>query len=291
MYQRKKVIRESLPSDYTLESKFKGVSDAIETHEKSDKQHLRKVPLEDDNYDNEEWVLFGDSYMDDIKTRQNKNDDVNSVLSTRLSGYQTVTHDVLSSDVDDNYADLENNAEDEDDDSFINDIRESFRCINKIRSKELQEEFHNELVSKVNDWKNDVQSASASLSKNSGTTRSMPNSKLNPMYSQYQTKREIKRLKKVVKHVCSTLQKDGHVMKVKHEGVFMNNPDLESCIPSYWKRLMLDNMIYANQEQNNMLNVYVSRDDILNKGRHFWEIEESASISTGWESGNNIVGF
>ncbi|TID30097.1 hypothetical protein CANINC_001321 [Pichia inconspicua] len=282
MYKRKNINKEISPLENTSGLKLKKVLG----HETSHIPNSIKAFQHDDNFENEEWILFGDSYIDELKDQRNRNDDVNSVLSTRLSGNHTVTHDILSSDIDDNYADLEGNMEDDENDSFTNDIRESFRCIDNIRFRQLHEDFQNELVTKVNEWKNDVKSAT--VSKSSSTIKYLPKPKTLSVNSQSLKKREVKKLKQVMKHISGALQKDNHIMKVEHEGVFMNNPDLESCIPSYWKRLMLDNMIYASEDHNGL---NVSRDDILNKGRHFWEVEESASISTGWESGNNIVGF
>lgn len=290
MYQRKQQVKETIHfvNQKAAEAKHSAISGSINQKGRIDKHGLKKLTAQSEEADNEEWVVFGES--DDLRTIWNGKVDSSSVLSTRLSVYHSVTHDILSSDVEDyNDADLDND-DDDDDDSFIGDIRESYNSISRLRVKELETEMQNELVSKVNAWRNNMRSISLSKSSMNIIKSSKPKPKANvTTYFPKQTDR--KQLNKAVNRLFDALQRDNAISNVEHEGVFMNNPDLESSIPGYWKRIMLDNLLFSNNDQNCMLNMSVSRDDILKNGKHFWELDESASISTGWDSGNNILGY
>ncbi|KAG0676986.1 hypothetical protein C6P42_001036 [Pichia californica] len=253
----------------------------------------------------------------------------NSILSTRLSafnqspvkrtgsfdtsGYVISDFDgsIKSGHISEDKIDYEYEYEDEDEngyededqddktnddsDSLTDDVRSEIESIQQTRLDDLQSKKHVELVNKIDKWKDNVRSMSINIEKpkfdkhelKDNNNSKLDKSKLNRK-DQDLRKKEIKAFKKVVGQLCTSLKKEG---LVEHEGVFMNNPDLESCVPGYWKRLMLDNLIQHTSEQPiSSLSI-----DIKNKNNHrnFWEPEESGSVqstSTGWEGGS-ILGF
>ena len=74
---------------------------------------------------------------------------------------------------------------------------------------------------------------------------------------------QLKEFKRILNKLNTALIKTDDF---QHEGIFMNNPDLESCIPGNWKNMMLDNLINTNYDKNNIIynmgNVAI--DDIKN---------------------------
>lgn len=186
-------------------------------------------------------------------------------------------------------------------DSLVDDVRCEFDTVRKLRLGELEERQHDELVSKINTWKCTVgsfglETPEKNTGKNSGKKNQIQSQnhsmgkKLKSVENQKVLERERRHFRKAVGKLCSALKNERNI---EHEGVFMNNPDLENCVPGYWKRIMLDNLIQYGPETH--LNVV--REDINGKVSHrhrnFWEADESGSaqsISTGWEGGS-ILGF
>lgn len=276
---------------------------------------------------NSEWILFSPFNEDDNNGSSNNSGD--SILSTRLSSalpsptklkrshsFQASSYvisdfdenlksnDSIEGNEDDyeefNWNDDEeedNDDDDDDDDSLTDDVRSEIQNMQQSRRNEIEIKKHTELVNKIDNWKSNVKSLSVhsdnqetNISKytklDDPISKTKDKQKLNKKNKDLR-KKEIKAFKKVVGQLRSSLKKEGIV---EHEGIFMNNPDLESSVPGYWKRLMLDNLIQHTSEQS-ISNISV---DIKNKNnRNFWEPEENGSVqslSTGWE-GNSILGF
>lgn len=193
-----------------------------------------------------------------------------------------------------------------DKDSLLGDVRERIDTVNRSQLEQLKNKQHSELVNKVNKWKFNVGSASYAGEKpgqdmystytesNDTTFQEDEATKKDPKVEKVargrsrenKRKSERKAVRKVVGKLYTALQREN---VVEHEGVFMNNPELESCLPGYWKRIMLDNLLHYTCDHNAMLGMSVARDDISVRNKKFWEVEESGSvqsISTGWDGGN-----
>lgn len=284
MYQRKQAIRETV--SITKNKVGQSSVDGKSVGNRVEKLNCGDVGVVSDEIDDNEWVLFGD--YEEIKTSNNGKVDSNSVLSTRMSTYKTVSNDVLSSDIEDDDSEeiYDEDYDVDDEDSFICDVRESYNSIRDFNMRQLEREVQNDLVCKVNNWKNELRSVETPSDK--VTVKTKKHKCLKNKISH--TFIERRKVYNTVNKLYGSLKRDSHPLNVEHEGIFMNNPELEKCIPGYWKRMMLDNLMFSN-EHNCMLNMTVMNDDIIASGRHFWEVDESASVSTGWEGGNNILGF
>lgn len=192
-------------------------------------------------------------------------------------------------------------------DPLTDDIRSGFENIQRSRINDIENRKHDELVNKINQWKHDVRSVNTL--KNERDRKRQDNKKKQRKRDDERIKnintnkvtsrkdlearqREIKAFKKVVSKMCPSLKREKDRI-VEHEGIFMNNPELDSCVPGYWKRLMLDNLIqYTNEPTVATIavhrSIFIDNTTALNN-RKFWEPEENGS-STGLEGGS-ILGF
>lgn len=223
---------------------------------------------------------------------ENVTEDMES--SATDNGNDDVSEDELGVGEDEEY-------DDEDDDSLIGDVRNGIQDVQRSHHDELESKKHDELVSKINRWKHSVKVVNGGVGapeiEEDGTQKNEKKTEVKPEKRRISRKdhkareREIKLFKNAVGRLCTSLKKD---RLVEHEGVFMNNPELESCIPGYWKRMMLDNLIqYSAEPGAASLGYNILGDDLKAGNRNFWEHEESISIqsvSTGWEGGS-ILGF
>lgn len=283
-------------------------------------------------YDNSNSGGTGaDDRIDDVTVAD---DPSNSVLSTRYSSYSLRSTNELNtgyviSDFDQSYIsdndgrgegddDADNDEDLDDDDEFIDsddggslidEVRDDINTLNKNKLDELTMKNQNELINKINDWKLNIASVASngtsltedtyaqnpnkanSTKTNKGNSKSKSQSQL-----EREKEKEIKVLRKVVGKLYTALKNDYDSKGlVGHEGIFMNNPDLESCVPGYWKRIMLDNLMQFNIGDHNSI-LGINNDDI-NKSKinnkNFWEIDESGSVqsvSTGLDA-NYLHGF
>jgi hypothetical protein len=275
-----------------------------------------------------EWVLFSpfdenakgyeydNNYNNEKQNSNNHDIKTDSVLSTRLSSYSSkftrLSNGYIISDFDASFiSDEENNNYNDDDNddndnavefvdsvdgeevSLMEEVRKGINSFNESKLDELRSKNQFELISKINEWKFNV--GSSNSVENSQITYTETESLKTPPNQTSKTERykqkekRIKALRKVVGKLYSALQKESII---DHEGVFMNNPDLDSCIPGYWKRIMLDNLMQFTSDHNSILGIQVVKDDITSSNRNFWEIDESGSVpsvSTGWE--NSVFGF
>lgn len=196
--------------------------------------------------------------------------------------------------------------EEDDNDSLIFDIRNKILLLEKSKLSDIKDKQHLDLINKINRWKNDIKTGYIDLNDLKNNIKKeilyQNNNNLNSFNKKIQ-EREIRKLRNIFKTlytvlkteqakkralICANKNSNSNVKEcmnnddifVKHEGIFMNNPDLDSCIPGYWKKMMLDNLI----QHRPSIDTLVLRDDI--KHRNFWEGEESGSLqslSTGWE--------
>lgn len=267
---------------------------------------------------NSEWVLFDNPLLDegdyvneeDGNVNVNDDDDDDGILSTLSSAFHILNYDGIRGDYvisDFSPSYIPGNAhshisDDEDliseQDSLIQDVRKGIETINRRQSEVVEVKKREDLILKINEWKS--HSTDSQRRKDKERERS---DLLNNIIRAYQIGKfgnrnssihlkQMHSLKKIATKMKTGLTRDDRV--IEKEGVFMNNPDLETCIPGYWKRIMLDNII---TEKNDVVSV-VALDDIIhmkqnkiknsnsaNGKKHFWETEGSStqSISTGWE--------
>ena len=205
---------------------------------------------------------------------------------------------------DEDYEDNEDDNDeygDGDEDSLAGDVRSGIKDMQRSRLDELESKKHEELVSKINTWKHSVKTLNGASKGKKLDSRTLPgNEKKREVKTEKrlmtgkehrERESELRVFKSAVNRLCTSLKKE---RLVEHEGVFMNNPELESCVPGYWKRMMLDNLIQYNAEPGAAsLGYNILGDDVKTENRNFWGPEENLSVqsvSTGWEGGS-ILGF
>ncbi|GAV30468.1 hypothetical protein PMKS-003982 [Pichia membranifaciens] len=205
---------------------------------------------------------------------------------------------------DEDYEDKEDDDDEDgdgDEDSLAGDVRSGIKDMQRSRLDELESKKHEELVSKINTWKHSVKTVNGAPKSQKLDSRALTgNEKKREVKTEKRLltgkehrgrESELRVFKSAVNRLCTSLKKE---RLVEHEGIFMNNPELESCVPGYWKRMMLDNLIQYNAEPGAAsLGYNILGDDVKSENRNFWEPEENLSVqsvSTGWEGGS-ILGF
>lgn len=277
-----------------------------------------------------EWVLFdnipsvngkcetihgdSDNLTDDLEVEK---DSILSTISNRES-YVINDFDIISDDEVD--VDVDGYYDDEgDDDSLINVVRDEMNNLIGLKLNDTKEKQRNELVDKINNWIKGLSGIENKTYNHNKINSTYEIKKKKKFFSDktkmaktiieiYHLKKaigiqeinnsQLKEFKRILNKLNTALIKTDDF---QHEGIFMNNPDLESCIPGNWKNMMLDNLINTNYDKNNIIynmgNVAI--DDIKNKNnetndikdRNFWQRDESLStqsISTGWDGIGNL---
>jgi hypothetical protein len=267
---------------------------------------------------NSEWVLFdnpfygvgdGDNDGDEVITAH----EADSVLSTRSTGFYLPEHQHIRGDyvfsdfsatpTSENDIDLNldlnlnlNGAARERDgdlvseqDSLVRDVRVGLAGIHRRQSEVMEGQKQKDLIMKINDWKSHSMSTSSNLQgirdsdkyRDKILSSAIKAYQLGKLDKSGMSIEQVYALRKAITKMRTALTIDDRV--VEKEGVFMNNPDLESCIPGYWKRVMLDNII--TETDNVVTGVAIEDINAMKRNKNFWETEESStqSISTGWE--------
>ena len=267
---------------------------------------------------NSEWVLFdnpfygvgdGDNDGDEVITAH----EADSVLSTRSTGFYLPEHQHIRGDyvfsdfsatpTSENDIDLNldqnlnlNGAARERDgdlvseqDSLVRDVRVGLAGIHRRQSEVMEGQKQKDLIMKINDWKSHSMSTSSNLQgirdsdkyRDKILSSAIKAYQLGKLDKSGMSIEQVYALRKAITKMRTALTIDDRM--VEKEGVFMNNPDLESCIPGYWKRVMLDNII--TETDNVVTGVAIEDINAMKRNKNFWETEESStqSISTGWE--------
>lgn len=237
---------------------------------------------------------FGYSLKSGYVTDEGKNSVTDNGVEDADEGYDDEDYE----DYEEEDADDDEDGDD-DEDSLAGDVRSGIKDMQRSRLDEIESKKHDELVSKINTWKHSVKTVNGVTPKVDGRL-TMGNEKKREVKAEKRftsvkehkaRESEIRVFKSAASRLCSSLKKE---RLVEHEGIFMNNPELESCVPGYWKRMMLDNLIQYNAEPGAASVGYnILGDDVKGGNRNFWEPEENISVqsvSTGWEGGS-ILGF